>query len=140
LGLTCLFRKLRLCQFFWVSSPEATHSRNIAVRPGVGIVIFNSQAPIGTGQGVYMLAVAEEIRDTELERGINVFSRRSLAHGGVAWMPDDVRGRATLRLYRARAEEHSILAKDGHPDHRIAADVNSPGEPRKPQGARGSSI
>ena len=26
--------------FFWVSSLEAQHSRNIALRPGVGIVVF----------------------------------------------------------------------------------------------------
>src|SRR5215208_2508025 len=27
-------------KFYWVSSPEATHSRNLAVRPEVGIAIF----------------------------------------------------------------------------------------------------
>ena len=110
-------------EFFWVSSPQATHSRNIAVRPQLGIVVFNSQAPIGTGQGVYMAAEAQEISGPELERGIDLFSRRSLAHGGVAWTPDDVRGRAPIRLYRATAVDHSILAKDGRPDHRIAVDV-----------------
>ena len=31
----------------------------------------------------------------------------------------DVRGGAGLRLYRAVALEHSILAKDGAPDHRV---------------------
>jgi hypothetical protein len=34
-----------------------------------------------------------------------------------------VQGKAPLRLYRATASEHSILAKDGQPDHRIAADL-----------------
>ena len=34
--------------FYWVSRPEAVHSRNIAARPEVSIVIFNSQTPIGT--------------------------------------------------------------------------------------------
>ena len=34
-------------RFYWVSSPEATHSRNIASRPEIAIVIFDSQAPIG---------------------------------------------------------------------------------------------
>jgi nitroimidazol reductase NimA-like FMN-containing flavoprotein (pyridoxamine 5'-phosphate oxidase superfamily) len=34
--------------FYWVSRPEAVHSRNIAARPQVSIVIFNSQTPIGT--------------------------------------------------------------------------------------------
>ncbi len=111
-------------EFFWVSSPDATHSRNIAVRPQVGIVIFDSQVPIGTGQGVYMTAVAEELSGAELEREIEVFSRRSLAHGGVEWTPEDVGAEADLRLYRATAAEHSMLAKDGRPDHRIVADVS----------------
>ncbi|MPZ16247.1 MAG: pyridoxamine 5'-phosphate oxidase family protein, partial [Chloroflexi bacterium] len=90
-------------EFFWVSSPEATHSRNIAGRPEVGIVVFNSQVPIGTGQGVYMPAVAEEVSGTDLERGIEIFSARSLAHGGKAFTIDDVRGEAPIRMYRATA-------------------------------------
>jgi hypothetical protein len=120
-------------EFFWVSSPEAAHSRNITMRPQVSIVIFNSQAPIGTGQGVYMPAVAREVTGAELDRGIEVFSRRSLAHGGVAWTPGDVQAEAGLRLYRATAQDHSILAKDGHPDHRIAAHINPPGPERTPE-------
>ncbi|HZD67550.1 MAG TPA: pyridoxamine 5'-phosphate oxidase family protein [Actinomycetes bacterium] len=112
-------------EFFWVSSPQATHSRNIAVRPQVGIAIFDSRVPIGTGQGVYMTAEAEEVTGAEVARGIEVFSRRSLAHGGVAWTPEDVGEATGMRLYRARAAEHSILAKDGHPDHRIQADPES---------------
>jgi hypothetical protein len=106
-------------RFFWVSSPEATHSRNIAVRPEVGIVIFDSTAAIGTGQGVYVNARAAQVPDDDLGRAIDVFSRRSQTHGGTAWTPADVGGNAGLRLYVAVAEEHSILAKDGRPDHRI---------------------
>jgi hypothetical protein len=37
-------------KFYWVSSPEATHSRNLMTRPEVSIVIFDSQAPVGAGQ------------------------------------------------------------------------------------------
>jgi uncharacterized protein YhbP (UPF0306 family) len=59
--------------FYWVSSPEARHSRNVAARPEVGIVIFDSRAPIGTGQGVYVSAIAEELAGTELDRGIGVY-------------------------------------------------------------------
>jgi nitroimidazol reductase NimA-like FMN-containing flavoprotein (pyridoxamine 5'-phosphate oxidase superfamily) len=62
-------------EFFWVSSPEATHSKNIARRPDVGIVVFDSTVPIGTGQGVYMTAIAEAVEPAGLERGIDVFSR-----------------------------------------------------------------
>jgi nitroimidazol reductase NimA-like FMN-containing flavoprotein (pyridoxamine 5'-phosphate oxidase superfamily) len=35
-------------EFFWVSSPEAKHSLNLAGRPEVSIVIFDSGASIGT--------------------------------------------------------------------------------------------
>ena len=114
-------------EFFWVSSPEATHSRNIATRPEVGIVVFDSQVPIGTGHGVYMPAVAEEVAGAELERGIEIFSQRSEAHGGLPWRLDDVQEEAGIRLYRARAEKHSVLAKDGSPDHRVAAEITPEG-------------
>ena len=113
-------------EFFWVSSPDATHSRNIATRPQISIVIFDSQVPIGTGQGVYMPAAAEQVAGAVLERGIKIFSQRSQAHGGVPWSLDDVQGEA-LRLYRAVAEEHSVLAKDGSPDHRVAAEITTEG-------------
>ena len=113
------FAHIGFTEFFWVSSPDVTHSRNIAVRPEVGIAIFDSHAPIRTGQGVYMPAVAELAGDGEIERGLEVFSRRSVAHGGAEWNREDVRAGAGLRLYRAVAGSHSILAKDGQPDHRI---------------------
>ncbi len=108
-------------EFLWVSAPEALHSRNIAARPQVGIVIFDSHAPIGTGQGVYISAVAEQVGGGDLMRGIETFSRRSLGHGGAAWTVKDVHAESGLRLYRAKTEAYSILAKDGRPDHRISA-------------------
>ena len=46
---------------YWVSRPEARHSRNLAVRPEVGIVIFDSTVPEGDGQAVYVEALAEEL-------------------------------------------------------------------------------
>lgn len=104
-------------EFLWVSSPEAAHSRNIAGRAEVGIAIFDSHAAIGTGQGVYVSAVAEAVDD--VAAAIDVFSRRSLGHGGVAWTRDDVGAGTGLGLYRAVADGHWILAKDGRPDHRI---------------------
>jgi nitroimidazol reductase NimA-like FMN-containing flavoprotein (pyridoxamine 5'-phosphate oxidase superfamily) len=108
-------------EFLWVSSPDAAHSRNIAARPQVGIVIFDSHAPIGTGQGVYISATAEQVGADNLMRRTETFSRRSIGHGGAAWAVKDVLAESGLRLYRAAAESYSILAKDGQPDHRIPA-------------------
>ena len=112
----------RYRDFYWVSSPSATHSRNIAVRPEVSLVIFDSRASIGAGQGVYVRATAEEVPEDDLAAGIVVFSARSVAQGAPAWSDDDVRGAAAFRLYRARANEVSMLAKDGAPDHRVPVD------------------
>ena len=104
--------------FYWVSSPEVRHSRNIVIRPQISIVVFDSRAPIGTGQGVYISAVAEELTGVELERGIEIYSRTSLGHGGHEWKTNDVQAPALYRLYRATAREHWILDPAGHPDHR----------------------
>lgn len=109
--------------FYWVSSPEATHSTNIAVRPEVGIVVFDSTVPIGTGQGVYIEAVAERVADADLDRGLAVFSERSTRDGGSAFDRDDVKGEAGIRMYRATASSYSMLAKDGQPDHRVPVNL-----------------
>jgi hypothetical protein len=109
--------------FYWVSSPDARHSRNIATRPTMSMVVFDSQAPIGTGQGVYMSATAEVVPDADLDLGIEVFSHRSLEHGGAAWTRQAIQEKAGVRLFRATAWEHSILAKDGQPDDRIRVEL-----------------
>jgi nitroimidazol reductase NimA-like FMN-containing flavoprotein (pyridoxamine 5'-phosphate oxidase superfamily) len=110
-------------EFFWVSSPEARHSRNLATRPELSIVVFDSQAPIGTGQGVYMAAVADEPTAADLERGIEIFSRSSVAHGAGEWKPEDVVAPALYRLYRATVSEHYVLDPAGRPDHRTRVTI-----------------
>jgi hypothetical protein len=100
-------------EYFWVSRPGARHSQNIAVRPQVGMVIFDSTVPIGTGKAVYMAAVAEQVEDeSEIARGIEVFSVRSLAQGGRAWTPEDVGPSGRVRLYRALASEQFVLSPE----------------------------
>lgn len=97
-------------EFFWVSSPEARHSRNIATRPQVAIVIFDSQVPAGSGQAVYMEAAAEEVTGEDLDRGLGVFARRSKAQALRIWTREDVVPPARHRLYRATATEHFVLS------------------------------
>ena len=100
-------------EFFWVSKPGARHSQNIVVRPEVGTVIFDSTVPISTGKAVYMAARAEEVTAArEIERGMSIFSRRSLEQGGREWTPDDVDLTTRLRLYRLTASEQFVLSLD----------------------------
>jgi Pyridoxamine 5'-phosphate oxidase len=110
-------------EFFWVSSPDVEHSRNVAVRPEIGIVVFDSRQEIGTGQAVYMSARADELTGAEQERGMEIFSRRSQEQSARAWALDEVRPPEPLRLYRATVTEQWMLDKSGEGpryDHRTA--------------------
>lgn len=95
-------------EFVWVSKPGAQHSRNIAARPQVAIVIFDSQVSPGSGEAVYMTAVAEELAADELERSLGIFGRESGAQGLRVWTRDDVVSPARHRcIARRRASSSS---------------------------------
>ena len=106
--------------FVWVSKPDARHSRNLASRPEVGIVVFDSTVPIGTGDAVYAEAAAAELGGPGAASAVETFSRRSLERGGREWTIEDVSGSAALRLYRAGASALFIL---GENDERIAVEL-----------------
>jgi hypothetical protein len=103
-------------EFLWVSDPEARHSRNLATRPQVAIVIFDSTVRIGAAEAVYVEAVAEQLSGIELERAIAIFSARSTAVGAREWTLADVSTPARLRLYRAAASATFVL---GPNDRRV---------------------
>jgi nitroimidazol reductase NimA-like FMN-containing flavoprotein (pyridoxamine 5'-phosphate oxidase superfamily) len=96
-------------EFFWISSPDARHSINLAARPEVGIVIFDSQVSPAEAAAVYVSAKAEELSGVEVEPGIEVFSRKSESDGLPAYSREDVEEPAKPRLYRAVATEHFAL-------------------------------
>ena len=96
-------------ELLWVSTPQRRHSRNIAARPEVAIVIFDSRQTPGDVAAVYMEGRAEQ---TDPER-IAIFSERAVAQGMEEWpaVPDH------LRLYGAVITQHWVL---GPRDDRIA--------------------
>jgi pyridoxine/pyridoxamine 5'-phosphate oxidase len=95
--------------FLWVSSPETRHSRNIAVRPEVAIVIFDSTVPIGGAEALYVEASAEHLAGADLERAISTYSDRSQSCGAQAWVAADVLPPARFCLYRATSSSQSVL-------------------------------
>jgi hypothetical protein len=107
-------------EFFWVSSPAARHSRNLAERPQAGIVVFGSHVPAGTAQAVYMTATAAEVNPDELAEGVEVFSARSQALLSRPWAREEVCAPASLRLYRASVSELFVI--DGV-DQRMRAEI-----------------
>ena len=111
-----------LRNFHWVSSPDAKHSRNLAVHPEVAIAIFDSSVPVGGAQAVYMKGVAKELTGAALEQGLEVFDRVSRRDIGRAFGPDDVQGAALFRLYRATISEHWVLISGRDPDRGSGVD------------------
>ena len=110
-------------EFYWISSPEVRHSRNISVRPQISIVVFDSQVPVGAGQAVYMSAVAQQLTAAEFDRGLDIYNGRfsnPAEHGVRIIESKDVQEPALYRLYRATASEHWVLDPAGRPDHRTS--------------------
>ena len=109
--------------FYWISSPEAQHSLNIAARPDVSIVVFDSQVPVGGAEAVYVRAHARVVPDPTLKECAAAFRTRFEEIG--SYTPDELR-EAGFGLYRATAEEHWVLVRGSDPvwgrgiDSRIA--------------------
>jgi hypothetical protein len=88
------------------------------VRPQLGIVIFDSHAPIGTGQGVYLEATAEPVTENEVEAAMAVSRSGHLLRAGRHTARAKCAGRRPTGLYRARASRAYL----GDRDRRIPFD------------------
>ncbi|HEV8555737.1 MAG TPA: pyridoxamine 5'-phosphate oxidase family protein [Actinophytocola sp.] len=117
--------------FYWISAPDAAHSVNLAERPQLSIVIFNSQLRPNQAraQAVYLAAEAVQVTGADFDRGLQVYPGPP-ARGARVFAADELREPGPFRLYRARATQHWILCPRpvGDPcvphgkahDHRLA--------------------
>lgn len=108
--------------FYWVSSPAARHSRNIAARPAVAIVIFDSTAEIGRGRAVYIGADASAVTDDELPRRCTE-AFADVGPGAKRFQPHELSGDAALRLYRAYATGHEVHVPGRDPVYGTGVDT-----------------
>lgn len=101
-------------EFYWASKTGTAHSRNLAVRPGMSIVIFDSRVPVYQGRAVFLKATGEELSGADLTTGIEVYNGPSASRGVPPLDREDVEGDAVYRLYRATVSEHFTLDPAGH--------------------------
>ena len=99
---------------YWISKPDAQHSQNIAERPDISMVIFDSTAPIGTARAVYLKATGERVPDEEIDSCAEVACRARFPEQSV-FPVEELRPPEKLRLYRARVNEHSIHIRGSDP-------------------------
>ena len=107
--------------FLWMSRPGARHSRNIASRREIAIVIFDSTVSPHQRNAVYVEAAATIVPDAELADAVAVYAARSVARGLETLAREEVSGDAPWRLYRARASAAYVL-EDEH-DRRVAVQL-----------------
>ncbi|MEF3405512.1 pyridoxamine 5'-phosphate oxidase family protein [Agromyces sp. CCNWLW203] len=98
-----------LSEFYWVSRVVRRHSRNLEARPEVALVVFDSAAPVGRAEAVYVDAVAGQVDDADLTAALEVFNGRSIERGLPAWDASAVTGDAPHRLFVARATDVFVL-------------------------------
>jgi nitroimidazol reductase NimA-like FMN-containing flavoprotein (pyridoxamine 5'-phosphate oxidase superfamily) len=105
---------------YWVSAPNTQHSRNVAARQEITVVVFDSRQRPGAVQAVYMTATAAQVTDAaDIEQGMAVYSRIAERDGLDGWHVDRVTGSARLRLYRASVIGHYILDPRAATDTRL---------------------
>ncbi|MEU8225725.1 pyridoxamine 5'-phosphate oxidase family protein [Kribbella sp. NPDC048915] len=108
--------------FYWVSSPDALHSRNVAERPDVSIAIFDSSVPIGGASAVYFRAEASQVPDDDLEQCVALYAARypELRAYTLDELHDDI------RLYRARRTASWVLVTGRDPEYGTGVDSRRP--------------
>jgi nitroimidazol reductase NimA-like FMN-containing flavoprotein (pyridoxamine 5'-phosphate oxidase superfamily) len=109
-------------ELYWVSSPDARHSLNLAGQPAVTIVIFDSTVDPVRTRAVYLDAAARQVPDDELPTACDRAFRR-VGPGARAFGPEDLSGSAPLRLYRADVTSHAVHIRGGDPTYGTGIDA-----------------
>ncbi|MCL4392359.1 pyridoxamine 5'-phosphate oxidase family protein [Patescibacteria group bacterium] len=89
--------------FYWVSPTATQHSKNIKENGKAFLVIYDSTAPEGTGDGVYIKAKASEVRSLkELAHAFKLlYARKDKKARDISY----VLKKSPLRVYKAVPEK-----------------------------------
>ncbi|MFG1959151.1 pyridoxamine 5'-phosphate oxidase family protein [Nonomuraea sp. NPDC049028] len=96
-------------RLFWVSAPDSRHSRNIAERPAVAITVFDSHAPIGGAEALYLEASAGPADDPAA--ALTTLNAR--LPPGKQLTGDDLAPSGPMLAYRADVQRHFVLIRGG---------------------------
>lgn len=118
-------------EIYWVSALDARHSVNLAARPEVSLVVFDSTVPPYHGRALYAEGTAGVLEGDELERGLVAYPGDP-ARGASTIDVDSVSGESEYRLFRAtttrtwvlcpRPPREPCLLHGRDEDHRVEVD------------------
>src|SRR3989344_3218167 len=87
---------------YWTSNKGSKHSQLIRNNPRVAIVIFDSRAPEGEGDGIYFEATAEELNnEPEIRSAMELLSARVTKDEFRVKSVEEVSNDSAWRIYRA---------------------------------------
>ena len=99
--------------FYWLSDQAGQHSQNVKANGRVFLTIYDSTVPEGTGEGVFVKAMASELSDPEeIKQALALlYSRKN--QDPAKRRPDEFLGDYPRRVYKAVPEKIWI---NGHGD------------------------
>ena len=119
------FTAARYEDFYWVSLPESHHSGNVADRPEVRIVVFDSSSPPGRPRPSTCRPPPGWFPSTSV-----VDEAFRTAGGAVRFTPAELSGDARLRLFVAHATSFEVHVRGRHPTHGRGYDSRQTADPR----------
>lgn len=111
----------------WVSSPDSRHSRNIAARPTVAVTIFDTDAPVGQAEALYLEATAGLVDDHARSGAVELLNARLPT--GRQLEPHDIGPDGPMWVYQAVVTQHYVLIRGGDPRFDNVTDTRLPVEP-----------
>jgi len=111
----------------WVSAPGSRHSRNIAARPEVAITVFDTNAPIGGAEALYLEATAGPLAGDAHTAAVALLNSR--LRTGHQLGPDDLEPVGPLRAYQATIASHFVLVRGGDTRFDNVTDARLPVSP-----------
>lgn len=92
--------------FYWNSWTENQHSKNIASNNNIFLVIYDSTAPEGTGEGAYIQAKAYVLTDEkEIQRALSILQNRKNKPSSKLRSAKEFMGDYPRRIYKATPEK-----------------------------------
>jgi uncharacterized protein YhbP (UPF0306 family) len=100
-------------EVFWVSSADSRHSRNISARPAVAITIFDSHAPVGGAEAIYLEATAGPVSSHAVAAAVDRLNARVPASRSLR--PEDIAPAGPMQVYAATITQYFVLIRGGDP-------------------------
>jgi nitroimidazol reductase NimA-like FMN-containing flavoprotein (pyridoxamine 5'-phosphate oxidase superfamily) len=111
--------------FYWVSSPESQHSRNLAADARLNAVVFDSSVPPPETRAVYLTGTAVEVPEADLA----VEVPRAFLQVRAPARPmsvEELSRDGDLRLYRLDVQTAEVHARGGNPEWGMGIDTRLP--------------